>query len=888
MSIFISEGCIFFHIWDNKDRIALTVQLRGVDVIVYNNSSKYDHLSKLKKKEEEKAKNRSKRVNENIADDLDDDTIYDDSLPSFYQYFPITRIIVHRGCVSVGGTHIPTFFSLFFIRCICLHRAKQPPTKLQSIAIGRPVFRLELHHTECNFFPNPAYTLEESKIKLLDIHMDLMNNITIEYTDKFIKTKLKGEVADVKRKSEHPLHENNQEENHKTHQKRQKHNIDTKGHVEPPVISASLISVFYFYDIPKSKNDLGDLPMDQSTYIQQGIQISFGCLYHKNNPSQCRCTPPIITYGPWMDRQRSLIIKYFFPSEYNNRKIYIHNPKKPAVYHDLTIRLDFATVTKFRFFYRSSGDNRNIMKYEEDDVRVLQEYTGPNGCAKSVQRNSDYITLTVRKDTNVKIVIPWLVLSDKGTTTTITATINGGKLTFGREDFIFLDMSEDSEYIEGDPSSEHFNVLTVGLISQLKWNGTYGYDIDFSLKHAKLYFLWQYVYQLSDLISDWTNGDYPDLRLFIPSIMNFNIHLKDSDLILCTNKDNVIDIFPGINYNHLVTIKIPFIDITFINSSTQYRSRESPKLFSVKMNSGKNEQNRNIVVYISHPVTHPFTQLMNGGEIEKEVINEIAEFHSITIDGFMDSLPFYNNDNEPGTKRKACNNFKIDIKDSKIYFYSDTIEHFFNLTSNYFGATTCTVTNSEYRLNNFLNLKSRWKNRSFYTNDSGVAYPYHYNDTDTQTIISMTPILVVMPLKLHPNARINPSVHEKEDSYSITARINSVDILIHSTPYNNELNVDVSPIAIDIPSLDQYPINAKSVFDIDPVHFFTIPSETTGRRLPNYRVLRIEGLTYYTYTMYINIFFIVNQNGKLLHQLVMHQHLNYMLVLFKDVYHYKI
>lgn len=53
-------------------------------------------------------------------------------------------------------------------------------------------------------------------------------------------------------------------------------------------------------------------------------------------------------------------------------------------------------------------------------------------------------------------------------------------------------------------------------------------------------------------------------------------------------------------------------------------------------------------------------------------------------------------------------NISVSIIDPKIYVYSDTIDGMMNLISNYAGATSYSITNYEYRLWDYRNLKARW------------------------------------------------------------------------------------------------------------------------------------------------------------------------------------
>lgn len=62
-------------------------------------------------------------------------------------------------------------------------------------------------------------------------------------------------------------------------------------------------------------------------------------------------------------------------------------------------------------------------------------------------------------------------------------------------------------------------------------------------------------------------------------------------------------------------------------------------------------------------------------------------------------------------------NISINIIDPKVYVYSDTIDGMLNLISNYAGSTSYSITNYEYRLWDYRNLKARW---------ISIPYIYYY------------------------------------------------------------------------------------------------------------------------------------------------------------------
>lgn len=59
------------------------------------------------------------------------------------------------------------------------------------------------------------------------------------------------------------------------------------------------------------------------------------------------CTGTELNYGPWINNQRALIQKWFFPFEYENRKIYQPVPGSPREYAAIQATLSFIETTRF-------------------------------------------------------------------------------------------------------------------------------------------------------------------------------------------------------------------------------------------------------------------------------------------------------------------------------------------------------------------------------------------------------------------------------------------------------------------------------------------------------------------------------------------------------------
>lgn len=351
-----------------------------------------------------------------------------------------------------------------------------------------------------------------------------------------------------------------------------------------------------------------------------------------------------------MDRQRAAVQKYFFPSSYTNQKIFVFNESKPRTYQNMNIRIDFITCCQIRLFYRSKGTLRNISKNDDNIERCNFEYKGPNGDAQSVKRKSEYVTLNLQAGSYSKITMPWICTSEEGTTTEISFILNGADIAVGRKNMEFIEIPQTDLIINSNDDeqaqAEHPNAIQVSMNYPVKWNGLSKTTVSVNLQSPKIYFLYEYMNHLTDLFSDWGNGEYPDLRVFTPSTMHFDLHLNDSTLVTYVNKDNIIDVFPDIIYNNTISFSIPNVVVSFDNPSLHYHERESIKVFSVKMNGGeKKDLSRKVVGYISHPISHPLSQLMNGSDMNKESLNEIMEAHSISIEGTMTSICFLGGQN---------------------------------------------------------------------------------------------------------------------------------------------------------------------------------------------------------------------------------------------------
>lgn len=98
--------------------------------------------------------------------------------------------------------------------------------------------------------------------------------------------------------------------------------------------------------------------------IAVGPIPSYDTIYDPSTAPQWRididCSESDINYGPWINHQRALIQKWFFPTDYENRKIYQPEPGTPRQHAALITNITFSKITKFTIPF---SEFTQVLKY---------------------------------------------------------------------------------------------------------------------------------------------------------------------------------------------------------------------------------------------------------------------------------------------------------------------------------------------------------------------------------------------------------------------------------------------------------------------------------------------------------------------------------------------
>ncbi|BFF95237.1 transmembrane protein KIAA1109 homolog [Drosophila madeirensis] len=202
------------------------------------------------------------------------------------------------------------------------------------------------------------------------------------------------------------------------------------------------------------------------------------------------------SYGPWADRQRDHLYKYFYPSDWKEGEV---------------------TPTP------QPGELRS---YQSFDVTlcVLNEATIDILFSKEKETNAMHIT--VGPASYVEVTIPWITLPD-GYTSKIQGQLFHVEATTSLQ-YRSLAEFESLEY-------------KVRIHYPTKWNAPQDWSVSLAGCKTSAFIVYKHKCFFQDLIEDWANKARPDILSFVPYTCNFNIRLHEFEILMLCNEYNWID-----------------------------------------------------------------------------------------------------------------------------------------------------------------------------------------------------------------------------------------------------------------------------------------------------------------------------------------------------------
>ncbi|KAJ8729122.1 hypothetical protein PYW08_000703 [Mythimna loreyi] len=224
------------------------------------------------------------------------------------------------------------------------------------------------------------------------------------------------------------------------------------------------------------------------------------------------------SYGPWADRQRDHLFRFFFPPNYKNLEV-TPQPKP--------------------------GDVRQTQSF---DIRLstLNEATIDILFTKNKETNAVHINIGA--GSYLEVTLPWIVLQD-GYTTKITGQLLHLEATTSLQ-YRSLAESETLEY-------------TVKCHYPLVWNHHQCWQLSLTGCKATTHLVYTHIDFFQDLINDWSTKARPDILHFVPYTWKISLLLKECEVVTVSNQYNWIDCSSTNQENNHVAFCGDLLDVSF-------------------------------------------------------------------------------------------------------------------------------------------------------------------------------------------------------------------------------------------------------------------------------------------------------------------------------------
>jgi hypothetical protein len=202
------------------------------------------------------------------------------------------------------------------------------------------------------------------------------------------------------------------------------------------------------------------------------------------------------SYGPWADRQRDHLFKFFFPPDY--QEMLVTQPPKP-------------------------GEQREVQSFDIS-LSTLSEATIDVLFSKNKETNAVHVN--IGPGSYLEVTLPWITLAD-GYTTKVTGQMLHVEATTSLQ---YRSLAE-CESLQVVANVHYPN----------KWNDHQEWTINLTGSKATANIVYSHKYFFQDLIEDWSSKARPDILSFVPYTWKFGIILKEFEIITLSNEYNWID-----------------------------------------------------------------------------------------------------------------------------------------------------------------------------------------------------------------------------------------------------------------------------------------------------------------------------------------------------------
>ena len=345
----------------------------------------------------------------------------------------------------------------------------------------------------------------------------------------------------------------------------------------PCVVDCPSISMKYYWDIPGT---VSPQPIRSSSTSERASLNINGC----EAPAwgiDLRLWGGTVTYGPWADRQRVDMQRYFFPSLYKDvepaRELPLGASRMSTelkvliiVEEQITLRVPTREDSKDWVWRgrKAAADSHADLRKKKSHIKLKK---GKHAGQDLTVRPFGWIDLTVAKDSTVRFNVDMVAMSD-GYHNNFELDLKEMQLSSSVNHAVFWKSPSQS--------------LSCDLSNPLAWRAMRRWSIEFLNRGSEFFLLRDHMFLVTDLINDWASGPPPDFYTFVPFEYNLNLQFSDIRLNLNANDSNVIDNPVEFDKNTFVIFWAQefFADLRI--PMQEYRPSKNKVCFSAKARDG--------------------------------------------------------------------------------------------------------------------------------------------------------------------------------------------------------------------------------------------------------------------------------------------------------------
>ncbi|XP_048858560.1 transmembrane protein KIAA1109 homolog isoform X2 [Brienomyrus brachyistius] len=265
-------------------------------------------------------------------------------------------------------------------------------------------------------------------------------------------------------------------------------------------------------------------------------------------------------YGPWVDRQRDCLWKFFFPPDYQSMKV--NEPTPP-------------------------GQLRQILAFELR-MNIIADATVDLLFSKN--KETSVVHVNVGAGSYLEVNVP-MVVGENGFSTSIKGQL------------LHVDTTSSMQYrtlLETEMLAFHINACYPRV-----WNMPQWWECEVEVYKTTYHFIYAQKNFFTDLIQDWASDSVPDIYSFVPYTWQFKLHFHQFEMIWAANQHNWIDCSTKQQENVYLAACGQTLDISFMLPFTDFVPATCDLKFSLKAD----DLDLRLCLPDCHPSRFPFLTL---------------------------------------------------------------------------------------------------------------------------------------------------------------------------------------------------------------------------------------------------------------------------------------